>query len=92
MKYASVNPATNQLLRSFPFATKDALLGSITRSASAFHLYKRTSLLERQQKMESLATAIEANKAKIAETITTEMGKPIADALGEVSLSAASIR
>lgn len=84
MKYATVSPVSNTLLKSFPFTSKDEILKQIARSASAFAKYKLTSLDERVATMNRVADVIEERKEEAAKTISLEMGKPITDARAEV--------
>src|ERR1043165_3998551 len=81
MKYATVNPVTNQLIKEFPFAS----FPDLDVSQTAFKVWKKLSVEERGQQLKKVASVIEKNKKQYAELITLEMGKPVKEAEYEIS-------
>lgn len=92
MKYATITPVSNTLIKSFAFTSKDEILSKIARSASAFAKYKQTSIEERQALMYKVADVMEKRKEEAAKTVSLEMGKPVAHARAEVEGAANSLR
>ncbi|TFD79147.1 NAD-dependent succinate-semialdehyde dehydrogenase [Cryobacterium fucosi] len=88
-KYAVTNPATGVSESSFPLATDDevrAAIGAADRAHSEFS--RGTSVAERAALMQRVADLHTERREHLAELIVREMGKPIAQALGEVDFSA----
>ena len=77
MKYATVNPCNNELLKEFPFSNYP----DIEVSTKAFHLWRKLSVEERGRQLKKVAELLEKNKAVYARLITLEMGKPLAEAM-----------
>ena len=85
--FRSINPKNNKLYRTFEAIGSNDLETYIERSYQRFR-YKyaqgHTALPRRFQKLGYLADILEENKANYAGLITQEMGKPIAQATGEI--------
>jgi succinate-semialdehyde dehydrogenase/glutarate-semialdehyde dehydrogenase len=81
MKYATVNPVNNQLIKEFPFDS----FPDLDVSQTAFKVWKKLSVEERGQQLKKVASVIEKNKKQYAELITLEMGKPVKEAEYEIS-------
>jgi len=78
------NPATNELVCKVPRATKDEMETAVNSSKEAFKSWSKTTPLYRQQIMFKLQHLIKANMKELAKNITTEQGKTLADAEGDV--------
>lgn len=85
----TVNPATGETLAAYPFATPEHVEHAIARVADAGRYWRTVSVEHRAQKLRDLGAALRARAEEMAQTITAEMGKPIAQARGEVAKSAA---
>src|SRR5437762_10416504 len=83
-KIKSINPATGQLLKSYEPISDEALLIKLHKSRQAFQEWRKTSFSERSRYLKKVADHLEVNKRKYGEIITTEMGKPIKQAVAEV--------
>ena len=79
----SINPANGEQIGHYPFESDAALDAALSRAAAGFSLWRRTALEQRSQALIALAQALRDNATKMAEMITREMGKPIAQARGE---------
>jgi succinate-semialdehyde dehydrogenase / glutarate-semialdehyde dehydrogenase len=79
----SVNPATGQELESYQTLSAAQLEERIARAERAFGTYRRTPLTQRAQWLERAAGILDEERARWAELMTLEMGKPIAAARAE---------
>ena len=84
----SVNPATGETLAAYPFATDEHVEHAIARVAEAGRYWRTVSVEHRAQKLRDLGAALRARAEEMAQMITAEMGKPLAQARGEVAKSA----
>jgi len=80
MKYATINPCNNQLVKEFPF---DAY-PDLKVSQNAFDTWRKLSVEERGEHLKKVAAVLKKNKQKYAETITLEMGKPLRESIYEL--------
>ncbi len=87
---ASLNPATGTLVGTVPAATPADLAAIVTRARSAQADWGAMSLLERAAALRPASEALRADTAALASLLSQEMGKPLADATGEVSACAES--
>ena len=87
-----VDPATAEVLAACACASREEIEDAVTASAAAFPTWSATSLDERRAVLIKMAEAIETNLESIARTLTSEQGKPIGDAQGEVGGAAYFLR
>ena len=80
----SINPATEQVLARFPASTPDEVEAAIAEADAAQRAWQRTSFDERGAAMRRLAAHLRVSRDAFARLITLEMGKPIAESLGEI--------
>ncbi|KAJ8952043.1 hypothetical protein NQ318_010953 [Aromia moschata] len=78
------DPATNELVTRVPLSTQSEMEAAVESSKRAFDSWSKTSVLTRQQLMLKLQSVIRRDLKKIAENITKEQGKTLADAEGDV--------
>jgi succinate-semialdehyde dehydrogenase / glutarate-semialdehyde dehydrogenase len=83
MAIASINPATGETLREFSALTAQQIQQKLQLAADVFRTYRRTSFADRSRMMIRAAELLEAEKQAFGKTMTTEMGKPHAAAMGE---------
>jgi len=88
MAIQTINPATNQLIKSFDEMTEAALEKSVATAVSTFEVWKKTDYQTRAQLLYKVAGLLRAKKNDLAHIITMEMGKLYAHAEGEIKLSA----
>lgn len=81
MKYASIYPVNNQLLKEFPFDDYPDLNVSI----HAFNSWRKLTIEERGKQLKRVAELMEKKKRMFAELITMEMGKPLREAEYELN-------
>ena len=88
-KYAVINPATGEMLRSYPTATDADVAAALDGAFTAYRGWSRsTTVEERAALIAKVADLHRERRQHLAEIIVREMGKPIGDALGEVDFSA----
>ena len=81
MKYATINPTNNQLLKEFPFDK----FPDLNSSQEAFKIWKKLSIEERGEQLQKVAVLLEKNKKRYAGLITLEMGKPLRESEYELN-------
>ncbi|WP_213981916.1 NAD-dependent succinate-semialdehyde dehydrogenase [Sphingomonas sp. dw_22] len=89
MSFATTNPYTGEVLKTFPTATDDAVLAAIGRADAAFQGWRKTEFATRAAVMQAAADILRRDSDSYAEVLTLEMGKLIGEAKAEVELSAA---
>lgn len=89
MAVQTVNPFTNKVVRTFEEMTDSAVDMLIAQSEKTFSAWKNTTFKQRAEILHKVASLMRERKSELAATITLEMGKLIAQAEGEIELSAA---
>jgi succinate-semialdehyde dehydrogenase / glutarate-semialdehyde dehydrogenase len=88
MPIQTVNPLTNKLVKSFEEMTDAAVDAAVVQAVNTFADWKKTTYPQRADLLHRVANLLRKNKASLAQLITLEMGKLIAQAEGEIALSA----
>lgn len=88
----SINPATEQVERTFSPLNEAKIEDRIERSHKAFLRFRKTSFGERKEYLANAAALIEKDADRLARTITLEMGKPIKAAKSEILKCATAFR
>lgn len=78
------DPATNIAVSRVPQSTETELRAAVESAQAAFPGWRATSILARQQILFKYAALIRENSERLANSITLEQGKTIADARGDV--------
>jgi succinate-semialdehyde dehydrogenase/glutarate-semialdehyde dehydrogenase len=92
MGIASINPATNELLKTFPELTEEQLEQKLALAAKAFGQHRRTSFPERAKCMARAAEILEKDADRFARIMTLEMGKTLESARAEALKCAMACR
>ncbi len=79
----TVNPATEADLATYDALSDAALDDALDRAADAFETHRTLSFAERAAVMRRLADLLEDQKDDLGRLMTTEMGKPLAQAVAE---------
>ncbi|MFC9765995.1 CoA-acylating methylmalonate-semialdehyde dehydrogenase [Rhodococcus jostii] len=79
------NPATGAVTGQVALASVEDARAVIDAAAAAFPAWRDTSLAKRTQVIFKFRELLNARKGELAEIITSEHGKVVSDALGEVS-------
>ena len=88
MAYQSINPATDEEGQSFAELTDAQLEAAIATAATCFESWRQTSFVQRAAIVSKAAAIMRERSDDLARLMTLEMGKLIAEAQGEVALSA----
>ena len=92
MAIATINPATGETVQSFDEFTDEQIDHALTRAASTFVAYRRTTFEQRAGWMRQAADILDGDVDAIATMMTTEMGKTLVAAKAEVTKCAKACR
>ncbi len=92
MAFASRNPTTGELLGTYPEHTQPEVELRLQSAWGGWKRWSRTPLAERTAFLVRLAELLEKRVDEYARLITLEMGKPLAEAKGEVKKAAFGAR
>ncbi|MBF8962920.1 NAD-dependent succinate-semialdehyde dehydrogenase [Pontibacter sp. FD36] len=84
MAIQTINPATNEVIKTFEEHTSDQVQQKLKAADEAFQQWKNTGFEERARLMNRCADILEEEAEKYGRIITLEMGKPLKDAISEV--------
>jgi len=79
-----IDPATQEVLARVPFATDAEIAAAIAAAKRAFKTWKNTPIAARARVMLKLQALIREHMSRIAQTLTAEQGKTLADAEGDI--------
>jgi malonate-semialdehyde dehydrogenase (acetylating) / methylmalonate-semialdehyde dehydrogenase len=79
-----VNPATQEVLAQVPFASDAEINAAVASAKAAFKTWKNTPIAARARIMLKLQALIREHMSRIAQTLSAEQGKTLADAEGDV--------
>ncbi len=88
-EHAVINPATGAAIAALPLATPADLDEALAASAHGFATWSKTDVEARGAILHKVASLIRERTEHIATLLTTEQGKPLVEARGEVASSAA---
>ena len=80
----SINPANGETVGSYPYETAAQLNAALDRATVAFRTWRRQPVSQRAELLLALAGALRDQAEAMAQMITLEMGKPIAQARAEI--------
>nr|GMD08809.1 methylmalonate-semialdehyde dehydrogenase [acylating], mitochondrial [Ipomoea batatas] len=79
-----INPATQEVVSQIPLTTNEEFKSAVSAAKKAFPSWKNTPITTRQRVMLKYQDLIRKNMDKLALNITTEQGKTLKDAQGDV--------
>jgi malonate-semialdehyde dehydrogenase (acetylating) / methylmalonate-semialdehyde dehydrogenase len=79
------NPATGEVLARVPLSGSADLDAAVRAARAALPEWRAVSVIERGRKLFALREGLDARREELARSVTTEMGKTIADARAEVA-------
>lgn len=88
MAFQTINPTTNELVKTFEEISAESLENAVANATYTFEDWKKTSYKVRAELLYRVAGLLREKKFELAKMITLEMGKLIAQAEGEIELSA----
>ena len=84
LPYQSLNPASEALIAEFPYAEDTEVDQALLAADRAFDGWRTLDVEQRALAFERLAERLLVRKSEMARLITTEMGKPLAQAKAEI--------
>ena len=88
MSYATTNPFTGEVVKTFPNATDAEVAQTLDKAQAMFETWKDTAIAERVKVLQKAADLLRKSHTEYAKLLTLEMGKVIGEAEAEVELSA----
>jgi len=88
--FQSVNPASERVIAERPAMTERQLESALERAERAFQTNRRQAVAWRSERMLALAQGLRSEREALALLVTSEMGKPLAEAQAEVDKCAVS--
>ena len=86
--YAVINPATGETIKEFPTITDDELRDAIGRADAAYKSWSGSSTVaERAALIRKVGDLHKERSQELGQIIAREMGKPIAEAVGEADFA-----
>jgi|SRR4029077_15735101 acyl-CoA reductase-like NAD-dependent aldehyde dehydrogenase len=92
MSFESRNPATGELLGTYPEHDKSEIELRLQRAWDGWRRWSRTAMEERIAFLVRLAKLLEERAETYGRLITAEMGKPLTDSIGEIKKCALDAR
>jgi succinate-semialdehyde dehydrogenase / glutarate-semialdehyde dehydrogenase len=80
-----VNPATEETVDSVPAGSPEDVELAVATAKRAFTEWSKTDVEKRAAIIAKAAELVQTNAKELAATLTSEQGKPIAEAMGEVT-------
>jgi succinate-semialdehyde dehydrogenase/glutarate-semialdehyde dehydrogenase len=90
--FTSTNPATGETIATHEELTEAETEARVERAHHAFHAWRTTDYATRTALLARIADAFEADKHRLAEIATREMGKTLKSAIAEVEKCASAFR
>lgn len=90
--YDVINPATVRKVSTAPYGGAQEANLAIDAAVKSFHDWSRLTAGYRAGFLHQMADLMESRRDELARVITLEMGKPLKEALSEVSISAEYLR
>ncbi|MFK7765903.1 MAG: NAD-dependent succinate-semialdehyde dehydrogenase [Mariniblastus sp.] len=88
MSYETVNPATNESLKTFESLSREETTQAVEMASEAFKSWRRTSFDHRKKVVLEFAKRLRDRQEEFAKLITLEMGKRISEAKKEIEFCA----
>jgi succinate-semialdehyde dehydrogenase / glutarate-semialdehyde dehydrogenase len=85
--YAVIDPATGETIKTYPSATDAEITSAVEQAVSAHTAWAAKSVAERAAVVGKVGDLHLERSAELGAIIVREMGKPLADAIGEVEFS-----
>lgn len=86
--YQVINPATLESLGELKFTSEQDVIEAIESAKAAFPLWRNTTAYERSVKIRQIATQLYEQVDDLAQQISLELGKPLAEAKREIQTAA----
>lgn len=90
-QYRVQNPATGEVVETFETATDQQIEEALAQAHDAYTGWRERGIQERAAIVRRVAELFEERKQELAEIISLEMGKPLAESIDEVEFAASII-
>ena len=84
----TVNPLTEQVIKTYNFMSDDAAIGVVEKSHAAFLDWRLETLDQRAKVIAAIAAELRKSKDEFAQLMTDEVGKRLKDSRDEIELCA----
>ncbi|MEF9873408.1 MAG: aldehyde dehydrogenase family protein, partial [Glutamicibacter sp.] len=81
--YKVLNPATGEVVEEFAAATDEQVEQALAAAQSAYESWQDVDINERAKIVSKVGTLFAERAAELGRIMTTEMGKPLSEAVGE---------
>jgi betaine-aldehyde dehydrogenase len=81
-----LEPATEAVLAEIPAADEEQLDSAVARAKASYPAWRALAPAERARRLRDLTLALERHREELAELEARNVGKPIADARGEITM------
>lgn len=88
MAYQTVNPYTNEVIKTYDDSTPDEIETAISKAYALYQSMRDDSVAKRAKILHNLSQVFYQNQDELAKVIVTDMGKLYKEAVGEVILCA----
>ncbi|MFK4111423.1 NADP-dependent succinic semialdehyde dehydrogenase [Streptomyces sp. NPDC002176] len=92
MPIATVNPANGETVKTYEPMDDAEVERRLQLAEATFRTYRTTSFAERAERLNRAADLLEADNDEVARIMTTEMGKPLAQARAEAAKCVKAMR
>lgn len=86
--FRTVDPSSNRMIAEFPAVDDNQITEAVNSSLHAYSKWSTYSTQERVDVLHQVAKIYRERSQELAELITLEMGKPVAQAKGEIAVTA----
>ncbi|MFE4664266.1 NADP-dependent succinic semialdehyde dehydrogenase [Streptomyces sp. NPDC056716] len=92
MPIATVNPANGETLKTYEAMGEEEIERRLQLAAATFRTYRESAFADRARLMRRAADLLDEDRDDVARVMTTEMGKPVAQARAEAAKCAKAMR
>ncbi|MGI9365444.1 MAG: NAD-dependent succinate-semialdehyde dehydrogenase [Rhizobiaceae bacterium] len=82
------DPASEDVLGTIAVATDEDIDAALAAASEGFKIWRRTGTWDRAAKIRKVAELLRENQAEIAQLMSMETGKPLAESMGETGAAA----
>lgn len=87
LQYRTQNPVTGEILSTYETATDADIEKALSQAVDAFNEWRKKPVSERADITRRVAELFEEKSEELARSISTEMGKPLDEAIGEAQFA-----
>lgn len=88
MAYQTINPFTNEVVKTYANATSEEIENALALGDERYHAWRQEPIADRAQILHRIAALMRDHKDQLAKIATIDMGKLFTESQGEVELCA----